>query len=193
MRLQPSRLPLAARRNVFGGWRARFGNADIDFWAFESTWTLRTGLVDGRSLDDFPKTTFFTHDAAFFDLNSHRVVSDCIFWDAIKRGEIEINLEPTPSIEGNLYRAARRILGWGLVVGPRLRRFIERHLDHDSFLKLREIEARKGHPVLIALFNSAEELKIALSGDASGAERKPTDQLGPAVTGGLLELRDPGA
>lgn len=161
---------LGARRNVFGGWRTRFGDADIDFWAFESTWTLRTGLVKGRSLDDFPKTTFFTHDAAVFDLNSHRVVSHGIFWDAIKRGEIEINVEPTPSIEGNLYRAARRILGWGLVVGPRLRRFIERYLDDDSFRKLLKIEAGKGHPPLIVRFQNSTELKAAVLGNRLGNE-----------------------
>jgi hypothetical protein len=29
-----------ARPNIFGGWTARRGGTDIDFWAFESTWAV---------------------------------------------------------------------------------------------------------------------------------------------------------
>jgi hypothetical protein len=153
---------LGARINAFGGWTTRHCNADIDFWALESTWALRTGLVEGRSLEIFPKTTFFTHDSAFFDLNDRRVVSDGMFWNAIRRREIEINLEPTPLPDGNLYRAVKRILNWDLNVGPRLSRFIELHLNVGSFQRLVEMELRKQHPALIANFSSHEALKAEI-------------------------------
>ncbi len=153
---------IGARSNSFGGWTADWMGFEVDFWALETTWAVRTGLVQASSINDIPKTTFFNHDAAVFDLQKRRVICEDQFLAGLREREIEVNLSPSPTIEGNLYRAARRILLWHLVPGRRLRDFIIDHLDDPAFCSMRYRENRKRETPLFASFASAVELRDRL-------------------------------
>ena len=155
-------LSLGARPNVMGGWTAAYEGFDIDFWALQSSWAVRAGHVDARVLEDFPKTTFFRHDAAAFDIVNLKMISSEVFWHDLRTQAIEINLEPTPVPVGNIYRAAKRILLWGLRPGPSLAAFIDRNLNTSCFAALLEMGARKGDRPFLAPFANAPELIDAL-------------------------------
>jgi hypothetical protein len=154
---------LGASANQFGGWTARRVGVDFDFWSLESTWAVKAGLVEASSIEEFPSTTFFSHDAIVFDLQTGRVFGKEDYMAGIWRREIEINLLPTPIIGGNLYRAARRILLWDFHPGMRLQDFIERPLDEATFEMMVEREARKRERPVLAGFVSVDELRIVLT------------------------------
>lgn len=70
-----------------------------------------------------------------------------------------------PSIEGNLLRAARRILLWGYRPGSTLRVFIEDNLNEAVFRSVSNTEASLFQSPVTKSFNGAFELKAALLAD----------------------------
>lgn len=132
---------LQASANRFGGYGYRHPNWKIDFWALETTWAARRGLVVVNELRDLVNCTFFDWDAVLYDLHARRIIANDDYLDKLRRRRIEINLLPTPSVQGNLLRAVRRLLLWNLEAGPKLKDFIDCHLDADSFAAISQIES----------------------------------------------------
>lgn len=153
---------VGARANRFGGFGFTAGPWKIDFWALENTWAVTEGYVAVDSLADVVQCTFFDWDAAIYDLRRKRVVCSEGYLDRIRDRRLEIVLRSNPGELGNLLRAARRILGWGLRPGPELRRFIRERLDDETFEALRATERRKHSEHLLEKFRDARELRFHL-------------------------------
>lgn len=151
-----------ARRNAFGGFSMVAHDWEFDFWPLQSTWAVREGLVDMKELGDIIRTTFFDHDAIAYDLSDRRVICADDYLARQRMNVLEINLLPNPSIEGCLYRAARRIIGWELSAGPKLHGFIDRHLDDEVFGKLVTTERRKKATPILQSFKDIEDLRRVL-------------------------------
>jgi hypothetical protein len=133
---------LGAVPNRFGGYSWLHGSWKIDFWALETTWASRQGHVNVGKLQDLTSCTFFDWDAVLYDLKTRSIYCDVDYLDRLRRGQLDINLAPTPSVNGNLLRAIRRILLWDIEAGPRLTAFIERHLDEASFNEIAATDRR---------------------------------------------------
>jgi hypothetical protein len=78
---------------------------------------------------------------------------------------IDINLLPNPSIDGNLLRAARRILLWHFRPGPVLREFIERELNEHSFNRIVATEHAIYSESVVGCFKGPQKLADALLGE----------------------------
>jgi hypothetical protein len=154
---------LGARVNAFGGFSLVRGGWEVDFWPLGSTWALREGHVELEGLQDLIRSTFFDHDAILYDIGRRRVICDDGYVGRQPLNTLEINLMPNPSIHGSLYRAARRILGWELSPGPKLRAFIDEHLDRDAFEHMVATERRKKAVPIIGSFSDVTALRSALS------------------------------
>jgi hypothetical protein len=152
-----------ARVNAFGGFSLIADGWEVDFWPLESTWALRDGHVELERLEDVIRSTFFDHDAIIYDIGRRRVICDEGYVARQPLNMLEINLMPNPSIHGSLYRAARRILGWELTPGPKLRAFIDEHLDAAAFEHMVATELRKKAVPIIASFPDVGALRLALS------------------------------
>lgn len=151
-----------ARVNAFGGFSLIAEGWEVDFWPLESTWALREGHVELERLEDVVRSTFFDHDAIIYDIGRRRVICDEGYVARQPMNILEINLMPNPSIQGNLYRATRRIIGWELTAGPKLRAFIEEHLDVAAFEHMVATELRKKAVPIIATFPDVEALRAKL-------------------------------
>lgn len=153
-----------ARLNAFGGFSLVSDGWEVDFWPLGSTWALREGYVKLERLEDVIRSTFFDHDAIIYDIARRRVICDEGYVARQPLNMLEINLRPNPSIHGSLYRATRRILGWGLTAGPKLRAFIDEHLDVAAFEHMVATELRKKAVPIIASFPDVEALRAKLDG-----------------------------
>lgn len=151
-----------ARLNAFGGFSAVADGWEIDFWALETTWAVREGHVVVRRLEDVIGSTFFDHDAIIYDLRHRRIVCGDDYIARQRLNTLEINLLPNPSINGGLYRASRRLLGWELSPGPKLTAFIDRHLDEGAFQHMRATEQRKDAARIVQAFGTAADLRTAI-------------------------------
>jgi len=153
---------VGATANRFGGFGFTAGPWKIDFWALEKTWAVAEGHVVVAELADVVQCTFFDWDAAIYDLRRKRVVCTDGYLDRIRGRRLEIALRSNPGELGNLLRAARRILGWGLRPGPELRRFIRERLDDDTFKALQATERRKHSDHLLKKFRDSRHLRFHL-------------------------------
>jgi hypothetical protein len=153
---------LGARANAFGGYSAASEGWEVDFWALETTWAAREGHVSIRELRDVIRSTFFDHDAIMYDLRSRRIICDGDYIPRQHLNTLEINLLPNPSVNGSLYRSARRLLGWELSAGPKLAAFIERNLDEAAFEHMVATELRKKAVPIIGSFSDVKALRVAL-------------------------------
>lgn len=124
---------LNAQPNRFGGYAYHHPNWKLDFWALETTWAATSGYVQIDDLSDLTKCTFFDWDAVLYDLWGRKVISGSGYLETLRRNEMEINLLPTPSINGNLLRSIRRLLLWNIEAGPQLKEFIVENLDAENF------------------------------------------------------------
>lgn len=149
---------LSADPNRFGGYSWSIGSWKIDFWAMESTWAYREGHVDVGRLEDLTSCTFFDWDAILYDLGTKSIHCDRDYLDRLRRGQLDINLMPTPSVNGNLLRAVRRILLWDLEAGPRLTEFIERHLDDVTLSEISATDRRLYATSLVSGFRTTRLL-----------------------------------
>lgn len=152
---------IGARTNVFGGNSIVLNGWELDFWAMESSWAAQEGHVNLSSLGDMLATTFFDHDAILYHINDGWTICASDYLERQMKNELEINLEINPSINGCLYRAARRMLGWELSAGPRLRGFIDANLQAEAHEWMASRERRKLDTPIIQRF-SLEQLRAAL-------------------------------
>ena len=153
-----------AESNRFGGYSLTMGSWKIDFWALGATWGSRQGHTNVESLEDVTKCTFFDCDAAIYDLENRSVHCAEQYLDRMRDSIIEINLLPTPSINGNLIRAVRRMLLWNFQPGPRLTEFIHAHLNDASFPEIASVDRKVYGDALIARSATATNLKRLLLG-----------------------------
>lgn len=157
---------VGAAANKFGGYGFEDGPWKIDFWALEATWGRR--YVPVQRLEDVIACTFFDWDAVAYDFRSRKLICGEGYLERIKQRRMDINLRPTPSPEGNLLRAIRRIMLWRLRAGPQMWEFIEETLD-DTMLQI--IQAKEhgmsGCQVSVR-WESAAEARKALSGAYAG-------------------------
>lgn len=153
---------LKATPNRFGGFGWKSELWKIDFWALGTTWASTNGHVPVTELSDIPKTTFFDCDAVCYDYRSKTVHAPPGYLERLRARTIDINLLPNPSVEGNLLRAARRIMLWGFRPGETLRAFIDDHLDEATFQSIADTEARLYQTPVTRAYDGATELKAAL-------------------------------
>jgi predicted nucleotidyltransferase len=156
---------LDAKPNRFGGFGWKSDRWKIDFWALRATWASTNGHVLVTKLSDIPKTTFFDCDAVCYDYRAKTVYASPEYLPRLRARTIDINLLPNPSVEGNLLRAARRILLWGFRPGETLRSFIDDHLDEASFQSIADTEANLFQNPVTQGFGGAAELRAALLAD----------------------------
>jgi len=162
---------LGAKANRFGGYGAKVGVWKIDFWALETTWAARHAGVSVSSLEDITRCTFFDCDAIAYDLRRRRVMCDAGYLDRLRRGALDVNLRPTPSPEGNLLRSMRRLVLWRLHSGPKLRQFIDEHLNETTFKHIQTTEAGLYSLAVSATWPDAWAARRALLG-SEGAEEQ---------------------
>lgn len=136
---------LNATPNRFGGFSSVHPHWKVDFWSLPNTWAAAVGLVRADKLADLVNTTFFDCDAICYEVHKRKVHALPGYLKRLAERTIEVNLLPNPSIDGNLLRAARRILLWHFRPGPNLREFIERELNEESFDRIVATE-RKIYP-----------------------------------------------
>lgn len=154
---------LNAKPNQFGGFSWVSGSWKIDFWALHTTWSYREGHAEISSLEDIIRCTFFDWDAVMYDLSSRSVFCDQAYLDRLKSGYLDINLMATPSVQGNLLRAVRRLLLWDLEQGPRLAEFIDKHLDHESFAQIAATNRSLYGDTLVSGLGGEQNLRSVLS------------------------------
>ena len=131
---------LGARANRFGGYGAKIGVWRIDFWALETTWAAQSAGIPVSDLKDITRCTFFDWDAIAYDLRDRSVLCDASYLDRLRLGILEVSLYPTPSLEGNLLRAMRRLVLWKLRPGPVLMKFIVENLNERVFNNIQRKE-----------------------------------------------------
>ena len=153
---------LDALPNRFGGYAAHLPSWKIDFWALESTWASRKGYIPVEKVDDIIYTTFFDCDAICYEIKSKKIHLLDGYLDRLRSKTIDVNLLQNPSIDGNLLRAARRILLWGFRPGGILKSFIESNLDEATFWRVRGVEALLYRNPVTFAFGGARELERAL-------------------------------
>lgn len=156
---------LSATPNRFGGFGWTSDRWKIDFWALGTTWAATHGHVDVKELGDITKTTFFDCDAVCYEYRAKTIHASPEYLARLHARTIDINLIPNPSVEGNLLRAARRILLWGFRPGETLRTFIDDHLNEASFRSISDTEAVLFQSPVTQAFDGAAELKAALLAD----------------------------
>lgn len=155
-------LSLDASPNRFGGYGYQHPHWKVDFWALEDTWAVVHGHVEAERLDDLVHSTFFDCDAVLYDIEDRQVMASESYFERLAKNQIEINLRPNPSEDGNLLRAIRRIFCWGAEPGPLLHRFIFETLDEERFEQLHKVE-QKLYPIAVTTyFKSAAALKLGL-------------------------------
>jgi hypothetical protein len=118
-------------KNKFGGYRFTVGTQLFDIWSFEDTWAFKTGIVEGSSLSDIFKTTFFNMDAAVFHLGKRKLLCSDFYIDALRSRVLDLNLQENPSPSGMARRAIRLAVGNELLVTPRLGEYILENIDID--------------------------------------------------------------
>ncbi len=155
-------MKVGAEANRFGGYGFTEGPWKIDFWALDKTWAATAGHVIVRDLSDLVHCTFFDWDAVVYNLRSRRVLCEESYLDLLRSHQLEIRLRPNPGELGNLLRAARRILRWRLMPGPKLASFIMEKLDDDTFLNLKAAERRKYSERMLDAFTSSAQLRQSL-------------------------------
>lgn len=143
--------------NKFGGFGLETAAFKADFWSLSSTWARRAGHVSMRKSADLIKCTFFDWDAVVYSTKTRKISAIDGYLDRLRRRVLDLNLEPNPSIKGNLVRALRRVMMWDVRVGPNLSRFIDTHLFLHPWNELVEAEKRAFRTSFLENFHSAEE------------------------------------
>lgn len=153
---------LRATPNRFGGFSILTAQWKIDFWALRNTWAHKAGHVRIISMRDVIKCTFFTYDAIAYDIAERRLYAHEHYVADLLSRRLEINLEPNPSLDGNMVRTIRRMLGHDLSAGPTLKRFIGAHLTPSMYDHVIIIEKKLHGFSFAELYDDSEELKEAL-------------------------------
>jgi hypothetical protein len=160
---------LEAAPNRFGGFSSMHPHWKIDFWSLPNTWASAVGLVQVNRLADLVNTTFFDCDAVCYEVCRRKVHALPGYLERLGARTIDVNLLPNPSIDGNLLRAARRILLWQFRPGPVLRAFIQRELNEESFHRIVAAEQILYPNSLLDNFPGPQQLADALLRDEAPA------------------------
>ncbi|WP_370034204.1 hypothetical protein [Qipengyuania mesophila] len=156
---------LDATPNRFGGFASVHPHWKVDFWSLPNTWASAVNLVRTRTLADLVDTTFFDCDAICYEVQTRKVHALPGYLERLAERTIDVNLLPNPSIDGNLLRAARRILLWHFRPGPGLRAFIERELNEESFDRIVATEQLLYSNDVLGFFSGTQQLLDAILGD----------------------------
>jgi hypothetical protein len=148
---------IGAIPNKFGGYGLQTDAFKADFWALSSTWARQAGHVKMRSPSDLIRSTFFDWDAIIYSTKNSEVKAISGYLSRLHSRILDLNLEPNPSVKGNLVRALRRVMMWDARPGPKLRRFILGALRHHSWDELRLAEMNAFHTLYLSGFQSASE------------------------------------
>lgn len=173
---------LGAAPNAFGGYSSSHPGWEIDFWALTETWAAVAGHVRMRGFDDLVDATFFDCDAICYEIETRRLHALPGYFERLASRKIEVNLLPNPSPEGNLLRAARRILLWGFDPGPRLRAFLEATLDEDAYRLIVSRELSLYANDVLGSFGSADALLSTLLRGGRASPFVPSDDQ-PVIPG----------
>jgi hypothetical protein len=165
---------LGARSNRFGGYGFSGGLWKIDFWALENTWTARHAGVSVEKLDDVIRCTFFNWDAIAYDFRARRVICESNYLSAVKEKVLDINVQHSPSLEGNLLRTIRRLVLWRLDPGPTLQAFIKDNLTETMFKEISRKERAKFTHSVTSVWHDAENARNAL---IAGFKKAPKSDL----------------
>lgn len=174
---------LSAQANHFGGFRSRVGPWRVDFWALETTWAIRCGGLRADHLSDLVASTFFDWDGALYRLWDRELIVPEDYLDRIASSVLDVRFRPTPSLEGNLLRAIRRLVLWDLRAGEKLRSFVDNYLDDTSFARLKQREEALPLPSgrVIARWADAAAARAALLG--TQVEPRSQDWVVPELPG----------
>lgn len=115
--------------NKFGGFRFSVRKTLFDIWAFEDTWAFRQGFVEGKTVEDLLKTTFFNVDAAAYNLTSGKFYCIENWAKAIEARILDINLPQNPSIDGMMNRAIKMACWKEFGIGSELAKFLIEHIS----------------------------------------------------------------
>lgn len=115
-------------KNKYGGYRFSINGQLFDIWSFFDTWAIQEGFVEGRSLEDLKKTTFFSLDAALFKLSDHRLIVGNNYEAELRKRVLSINLSRHPFPAKVAQRAMRMALTKNLSLTPELCEFVVSHM-----------------------------------------------------------------
>lgn len=146
-----------ATPNKFGGYGLHTAAFKADFWSLSSTWAKRAGHVSMRKPTDLVKCTFFDWDAIVYSIQTKKITAIPGYLSRLHGRVLDLNLEPNPSIKGNLVRALRRVMMWDVRPGPRLRRFIDGAVCEHNWAELAVAESQAFHTTYLSQFRSARE------------------------------------
>ncbi|SDZ30755.1 hypothetical protein SAMN05444506_11479 [Pseudomonas syringae] len=114
-------------RNRFGGYRFFFLGRPYDIWSLEDTWAVRQGYVNALGIEDLCRTTFFTIDAAIFNVKSERFYLPKFCRRSIERKVLDINLIHNPFPAKMAIKAVELSIHRGLRISPALCEFVLRN------------------------------------------------------------------
>lgn len=154
---------LSAIPNSFGGYSFSTERWKIDFWALETTWTLREGHIRAASIDELLLGTFFDWDSVHYDINKRRLHAQEGYIDKLKSRTLGVNVVATPSAIGNAVRAVRRLISWDLRASKKLLSFIEEVVQDNGLEPLVVYERKKYATSICEGFKSPETLINVIS------------------------------
>lgn len=116
-------------RNRFGGYRFFFLGRPYDIWSLSDTWAVREGYVKAEVIEDLCKTTFFTVDAALFDIKRECFYAPKFCRRSIEGKLLDINLIHNPFPEKMAMKAVDLSIRQGLKMSFELCEFVLSHAD----------------------------------------------------------------
>ncbi|WP_415261748.1 hypothetical protein [Pseudomonas chlororaphis] len=111
-------------RNRFGGFRFFFLGRPYDIWSLEDTWAVRQGYVEALEIEDLCKTTFFTVDAAIYNVKNEQFYVPQFCRTSIERRVLEINLIHNPFPKKMAMKAIDLSMRKGLKISHDLCEFV---------------------------------------------------------------------
>lgn len=153
---------MSAKSNSFGGYGFSTDRWKIDFWALETTWTLRQGHVQATSIDELLEGTFFDWDAVHYDIKQRRLFAQEGYFERLRKRTLGVNVVATPSAVGNAARAVRRLITWDLRASEELLMFVEGVVRNNGLEALVTFEEAKYSNSVCAEFKTPDKLMSAL-------------------------------
>ncbi|RXT69846.1 hypothetical protein [Pseudomonas syringae] len=111
-------------RNRFGGYRFFYLGRPYDIWSLEDTWAVQQGYVKALEIEDLCMTTFFTIDAAIFNVKSEQFYLSKFCRKSIERKVLDINLIHNPFPAKMAIKAVELSIHRGLKMSPALCNFV---------------------------------------------------------------------
>lgn len=131
---------LGAVPNRFGGYGVKGDGFKVDFWSISRTWAKAEKLVVLNKPADLIKSTFFDWDAVVYNITRDEISAIPGYLDRLNRRVLDINLWETPSVQGNLVRALRRLVMWDARPGRVLSRFLSLEWHNHSWSDITNAE-----------------------------------------------------